>query len=134
VRAIGGDIMYSVCAGDAAVPSGYRRTLHGLGMPIRGTAVGQTAYTCARGDLHVHLRLRSLRESSLRFAGAIAAALAGGAALPWLVHKLVARPRRRRKVAVMSMWAGPGPGISAPFRVWGKPGLYKYKMEYVDCA
>ena len=106
-------------------------------MPTRGSAakhppgVQVSPYTCARGDLHVDLQLRTLRESALRYAGAVAAVVASAVALPWVLHRLPT-PRRRRKVPVMSMWTGPGAGISAPFRVWGKPGLYKYKMEYVD--
>lgn len=131
---------HTVCPGDVLVPpKGKHFKLRGLGMPRAGAAaVGGSPYGCARGDLHVFIRLRPLPESSRRYSGAVAAALVCAPLLRHVVRVVLPRvgrvllPRRRAKVPVLSMWTGPGPGISKPFRVWGKPGLYKYRMEYVD--
>lgn len=128
VRSISGR-WHTVSTGNARVAPGERRTLPGLGMPRRSQSRSAgSPFTCAEhGDLHVTLRLRSLRESSLRCAMATSAALGGVALLrrlPW--GRLF---RRRVRKLVMSRWTGPGPGISEPFRVWGRPGFYKYKWE-----
>ena len=100
----------------------------------RASAAGTSPYGCARGNLHVYIRLRALKESARRYASAAAAAAIGGGVLvPWLLRRLAPR-RTWRLVPVLSVWTGPGPGISKPFRRWGKPGLWKYRMEreYVD--
>ena len=139
VRALGDEeSRHAVCASNVVVPpAGKHYKLRGLGMP-RASAMGvaTSPYGCERGDLHVFIRLRSLEQSCRRYASAAAAALGCGAvlhvALRW-PHGLVWRllPKRRRRVRVISRWTGPGPGISAPFRRWDEPGLWKYKDEYV---
>ena len=136
VRALGdGQSLHTVCARDVFVPpKGKHYKLRGLGMPRASTLAAATSpYGCARGDLHVSIRLRSLEQSCRRYASAAVAALGCGALLHVAFrHGLAWRllPRPRRKVRVLSMWTGPGPGISEPFRLWGKPGLWKFKDEY----
>jgi hypothetical protein len=130
VRALSGGVPRVVCEGDVLVPAGGKRyRLRGLGMPRRAAAAASgSPYGCARGHLLVCIRLRTLKQSLRAYGGAVAAALSCGALLPRVLRRLL--PKRRQLVPVLSRWTGPGPGISEPFRMWGKPGLWKYRMEY----
>ena len=124
-----------VCsAGQHVSPTvGCTRRLPGYGMPVQSSvaAAGGSPYACRRGELRVHLKLRTLEESAARYAGAVAAAAVCGAAIvrtaPWrpLLRLLLGK---RRGKQVLSVWTGPGPGIGPPFRVWGHSQYYAYKM------
>lgn len=134
VRSLSGGLQ-QVCSGDIPIPAttGRQYKIRGMGMPIRAAAAsaGGSPYGVARGNLHVYVKLRDLKTSARNYAGALAAAACVGLTLPKFL-RLLLPSRGRKKVLVLSRWTGPGPGISAPFRIWGKPGLFKYRLEYVD--
>lgn len=137
IRAICGNLV-TVCGAGEVVspPSGIVRKLHGYGLPVRRSAGdggdGSSPYACARGELRVHLRLRTLEESALRYGGAASVVIGCSVVLlkasPWrlLLRLLLGTGNGKR---VLSVWTGPGPGIGPPFKIWGQGGrYYAYKI------
>ena len=125
VRTLSGR-MHSVGHGVIAA-HGEVQTLRELGMPIRSSD-GGSAYACARGDLHVRLRMRSMKETCAR---ALRQAL-GGTTCAAVVLRLApwrGIGRRKSRKPRVSLWTGPGVGIGRPFRIPGRSGMYAYKIE-----
>ena len=140
VRAVCGSLVDVCSAGQYVSPAtGCIRRIAGYGMPIRssvGAAAG-SPYACMRGELRVHLKLRTLEQSAARYAVGVTTAVACGVALiktaPWrsLLRPLlgiIPLGSKRRGKPVLSVWTGPGPGIGPPFRIWGRSQYYAYKV------